>query len=123
PSAAMGTFDFARLAELARSGQLSSAVFAKLGSTAWTKDGLMLIVFFGVFLGFAVKVPLVPFHTWLPAAYAEAPASVSMVLTGTLSKMGVYGFVRILMPIFPEQIRQMLTPLLWISAATIVLSA
>ena len=120
---ATGTFDFIRLSELARSGELSSAVFTKLGWSHWTKEGLMLLVFSGAFLGFAVKVPLVPFHTWLPLTYAEAPSSVSMVLTGTMSKMGVYGFLRILMPIFPEQMRTVLTPLLWMAAATIVLSA
>ena len=87
----------------------------------WKNIGL--IIFFGAFLGFAVKVPLIPFHTWLPAAYSEAPSPVTMLLTGVMSKMGVYGFLRILLPIFPEQIRQVLTPLLWLAVATIVLSA
>ena len=49
----------------------------------------------GVLAGFAVKVPLMPFHTWLPAAYAEAPSPVTMLLTGAMSKMGVYGLLRI----------------------------
>jgi NADH-quinone oxidoreductase subunit M len=70
-----------------------------------------------------VKVPLIPFHTWLPAAYAEAPSPVTMLLTGVMSKMGVYGFLRILLPIFPDQIRQVLSLLLWLAVATIVLSA
>ena len=87
----------------------------------WKNIGL--IVFFGAFLGFAVKVPVVPFHTWLPAAYSEAPSAVTMLLTGVMSKMGVYGFLRILLPIFPEQIRQVLPLLLWLAVATIVLSA
>jgi NADH-quinone oxidoreductase subunit M len=52
-----------------------------------------------------VKVPLFPFHTWLPDAYQTAPTGVSMVLTGVLSKMGVYGFVRLLLPLFPNQIK------------------
>jgi NADH-quinone oxidoreductase subunit M len=82
-----------------------------------------MVVFFGAFLGFAVKVPVVPFHTWLPSAYAEAPGPVTMLLTGVMSKMGVYGFLRILLPIFPEQVRQVLTPLLWLAVLTIVLSA
>jgi NADH-quinone oxidoreductase subunit M len=68
-------------------------------------------------------VPVVPFHTWLPAAYSEAPSAVTMLLTGVMSKMGVYGFLRILLPIFPDQMRQVLTPLLWLAVATIVLSA
>jgi NADH-quinone oxidoreductase subunit M len=70
-----------------------------------------------------VKVPLIPFHTWLPLAYAEAPATTSMVLTGVMSKMGVYGFLRVLLPIFPEQMRAILTPLLWLAVATIIFSA
>ena len=52
-----------------------------------------------------MKVPLFPFHTWLPDAYEAAPTGVSMVLTGVLSKMGVYGFVRLLLPLFPNEIR------------------
>ena len=76
-----------------------------------------------MFLGFAVKVPLIPFHTWLPAAYSEAPSGVTAILTGAMSKMGVYGFLRILLPIFAPQIHKLQTPLLWISIATIVLSA
>jgi NADH-quinone oxidoreductase subunit M len=70
-----------------------------------------------------VKVPLMPFHTWLPLAYAEAPSPVTMLLTGLMSKMGVYGFLRILLPIFPEQMRWMLTPLLWLAVITIVVTA
>lgn len=105
---ATGTFDFIELAKPSHSAALAS---------------LPLIVFLGVFLGFAVKVPLVPFHTWLPLAYTEAPTGVSMVLTGVMSKMGVYGFIRILMPLFPTQMRAMLTPLLWLAVATIALSA
>jgi NADH-quinone oxidoreductase subunit M len=81
------------------------------------------VVFGGVLLGFAVKVPLMPFHTWLPSAYAEAPSAVTMLLTGVMSKMGVYGFVRILLPIFPQQINLILTPLLWLAVITIVFSA
>src|SRR5213075_150929 len=78
---AKGTFDFATLADAARSGPLLN------GKLGW-------IAFAGIFLGLAVKVPLFPFHTWLPDAYETAPTGVSMVLTGVLSKMGVYGFIR-----------------------------
>jgi NADH-quinone oxidoreductase subunit M len=115
---ATGSFDFIELAGMAKSGVLITKLQAAFG---WKNIGL--IIFFGAFLGFAVKVPLIPFHTWLPAAYAEAPSPVTMLLTGVMSKMGVYGFLRILLPIFPEQIRQVLTPLLWLAVATIVLSA
>src|SRR5947207_10056538 len=66
---------------------------------------LHLLAFAGIFLGLSVKVPLFPFHTWLPDAYQTAPTGVSMVLTGVLSKMGVYGFVRLLLPLFPNEIK------------------
>jgi NADH-quinone oxidoreductase subunit M len=115
---ATGSFDFIELAAMAKSGVLITKLQAAFG---WKNIGL--IVFFGAFLGFAVKVPVIPFHTWLPAAYSEAPSAVTMLLTGVMSKMGVYGFLRILLPIFPDQIRVVLTPLLWLAVATIVLSA
>src|SRR5436309_5282364 len=86
-----GTFDFAALASFVKNGLLS-------GKTAW-------LAFGGIFIGLAVKVPLFPFHTWLPDAYQTAPTGVSMVLTGVLSKMGVYGFVRLLLPLFPHEIK------------------
>ncbi len=82
-----------------------------------------LIIFAGAFLGFAVKVPLIPFHTWLPSAYAEAPTGTTILLTGAMSKMGLYGFLRILLPIFGAEMQMVLTPLLWLAVATIVLSA
>ena len=86
-----GTFDFTALADLGKYGLLS-------GKVAW-------LAFAGIFMGLAVKVPLFPFHTWLPDAYQTAPTGVSMVLTGVLSKMGVYGFVRLLLPLFPNEIK------------------
>ncbi len=117
-----GTFDFARLSGLARDGQLVPAL-ANLAWHRFTPEQIALLIFGGVFLGFAVKVPLIPFHTWLPPAYAEAPTGATMLLTGAMSKMGVYGFLRIVLPIFPLQIRSMLTPLLWLAVSTVVLSA
>ncbi len=120
---ATGTFDFIQLAEKGRAGELASLFSVKLGWYALSTRTLALVIFGGVFLGFAVKVPLMPFHTWLPAAYAEAPTGVAMVLTGVMSKMGVYGFLRILLPIFPDQMRWVLTPLLWLAVATIMMSA
>jgi|ERR1051326_1314246 NADH-quinone oxidoreductase subunit M len=86
-----GTFDFAALADLGKHSLLS-------GNAVW-------VAFAGIFIGLAVKVPLFPLHTWLPDAYETAPTGVSMVLTGLLSKMGVYGFVRLLLPLFPNQMK------------------
>src|SRR5205814_5203705 len=120
---AAGTFDFIRLGELGRTGELASALSVKLGWYDLTAKFLALVIFAGAFLGFAVKVPLIPFHTWLPSAYAEAPTGTTMLLTGVMSKMGVYGLLRILLPIFPEQVRAILTPLLWLAVITIIFSA
>ncbi|MBU6400984.1 MAG: NADH-quinone oxidoreductase subunit M [Verrucomicrobia bacterium] len=120
---ATGTFDFIKLAELGRTGQLASALSAKLGWYNLTAHQLSVVIFSGVLLGFAVKVPLMPFHTWLPVTYAEAPTGTTMLLTGVMSKMGVYGLLRILLPLFPQQMRMVLTPLLWLAVITIVFSA
>jgi NADH-quinone oxidoreductase subunit M len=117
------TFDFTTLAALAQNGQLMPAVVEKLAWNRFTPDHLALLIFAGAFLGFAVKVPLIPFHTWLPDAYAEAPTGTTILLTGAMSKMGLYGFLRILLPIFYPQMRMVLTPLLWLAVATIVFSA
>ena len=119
-----GSFDLIALAEKGRSGELVSLFNVRIaGWYGLSSRALALVIFGGALLGFAVKVPLWPFHTWLPATYAEAPTGVSMVLTGVMSKMGVYGFLRILLPIFPDQMRWVLTPLLWLAVATIVASA
>jgi NADH-quinone oxidoreductase subunit M len=118
-----GKFDFTELAEMGRTGTLTSALSAELGWRALNSRPLSLIIFTGAFLGFAVKVPLFPFHTWLPPAYAEAPTGTTMLLTGVMSKMGVYGFLRILLPLFPEQMHWILTPLLWLAVISIVFSS
>jgi NADH-quinone oxidoreductase subunit M len=124
---ATGKFDFVELAEMGRNGSLTVALSDKLGwklfGFEFTSNVMPQLIFLGVLLGFAVKVPLMPFHTWLPATYAEAPSPVTMLLTGVMSKMGVYGFLRILLPIFPQQINWVLTPLLWLAVITIVFSA
>jgi NADH-quinone oxidoreductase subunit M len=120
---ATGTFDLIALAEKGRTGELASAMLVKLGWYGLTGKQLSVIIFLLAFLGFAVKTPLMPFHSWLPATYTEAPTPVTMLLTGLMSKLGVYGFLRLLLPVFPEAMRAVLTPLLWFAVATIVLSA
>jgi NADH-quinone oxidoreductase subunit M len=104
-----GTFDFAQLAVLGKSGSIA-------GNLTW-------LVFAGIFFGLAVKVPLFPFHTWLPDAYQSAPTGVSMVLTGVLSKMGIYGFVRLLLPLFPTQLRILSPWLLSLAVCSIIFAS
>lgn len=64
--------------------------------------GIQLVLFMAFALSFAVKVPLFPFHTWLPDAHTEAPAAGSVILAGVLLKMGTYGFLRFNLPLFPH---------------------
>jgi NADH-quinone oxidoreductase subunit M len=116
-------FDFIDLAAMAHNGQLMPAVIAKMAWHRFTPAHLALLLLAGPFLGFAVKVPLFPFHTWLPSAYCEAPTGTTILLTGAMSKMGIYGILRILLPIFGAQMQIVLTPLLWLAVATVVFSA
>jgi NADH-quinone oxidoreductase subunit M len=114
--ASTGTLNFVELAQLAADGTLAQNL-AQVGG--WWPQA----VFLGVLLGLAVKVPLWPFHTWLPPAYAEAPTGVSMFLTGVMSKMGVYGFLRILWPIFPGPLHDAAPVLIWMALGGVVLGA
>jgi NADH-quinone oxidoreductase subunit M len=116
-------FDFIQLASMGHDGSLITALSETLGWRDLTTRRLALVIFAGIFLGFAVKVPLVPFHTWLPSAYAEAPTGTTMLLTGLMSKMGLYGFLRVLVPLFPQEVRWASTGLLWLAVITIIFSA
>ena len=64
--------------------------------------GTQLLIFGGMFLGFGIKVPMFPFHTWLPDAHTEAPTQGSVILAAVLLKLGTYGFIRIAIPMLPE---------------------
>lgn len=97
-----GTFDIAMLAEYTYSEN----------SQFW--------IFLALFLGFAIKLPMLPFHTWLPDAHSEAPTAGSVLLAGVLLKMGGYGFVRFCLPIFPEVAHSFAPIVLWISVAGIL---
>jgi NADH-quinone oxidoreductase subunit M len=88
-----GSFDFVAIQTGIRGGQVEGF----LGAAPW--------LFLGFFVAFAVKVPLVPVHTWLPDAHVEAPTAGSVLLAGVLLKMGTYGMLRVNLGLFPEQSR------------------
>ncbi|MBI3734883.1 MAG: NADH-quinone oxidoreductase subunit M, partial [Chloroflexi bacterium] len=85
---ATGTFDITALPE----------AFRKANVADWQRS----LMFWGIFAAFAIKVPMWPFHTWLPDAHTAAPTAGSVILAGVLLKLGGYGFIRVLLPIFPD---------------------
>src|SRR5579863_8181957 len=89
--ARVGSFDFVTIQNAIRNGRVTDFSSASL----W--------LFLGFFIAFAVKVPLFPFHTWLPDAHVEAPTAGSVLLAGVLLKMGTYGMLRFNLGLFPEQ--------------------
>ncbi|MGL4648675.1 MAG: complex I subunit 4 family protein [Caldilineaceae bacterium] len=81
------------------------------------------LAFWGFFLGFAFKVPAFPFHTWLPDAHTEAPTAGSVILAGVLLKLGAYGFLRIVLPVYPTASYFWAIPLVAIGVIAIVYGA
>ena len=79
--------------------------------------GLQIALFLAFGLSFAIKVPMFPFHTWLPDAHVQAPAAGSVILAAVLLKMGTYGFYRFAMPLFPDAARELLP---WIAGLAVV---
>jgi NADH-quinone oxidoreductase subunit M len=77
-------------------------------------------IFLALFLGFAIKLPMLPFHTWLPDAHSEAPTAGSVLLAGVLLKMGGYGLIRFCLPIFPEMAHSFAPVVLWLSVTAIL---
>jgi len=80
-------------------------------------------LFWSFFLGFAIKVPMFPFHTWLPYAHGQAPTVGSVILAAVLLKMGTYGFVRFSLPMFPDASVMYITPVAVLSLIMIVYTA
>lgn len=96
---------------------------AELRSRSQLPLGFQLWVFWALFAGFAVKVPIVPLHTWLPLAHVEAPTAGSVLLAGILLKVGGYGFLRFVVPMVPDALERVAPWLLGLSAVGIVYGA
>ena len=84
----VGAFDFELLRDYAQ--------------TTGFADGLQIAAFLAFFLAFAIKVPMFPFHTWLPDAHTEAPTAGSVILAAVMLKLGAYGFIRFALPLYPD---------------------
>ena len=83
-------------------------------------EDVQIWIFAFLFLGFAIKLPMVPFHSWLPDAHSEAPTAGSVILAGVLLKMGGYGFIRICLPTLPDAAEAFAPYILWLSIVAII---
>jgi NADH-quinone oxidoreductase subunit M len=86
-------------------------------------SGLQVFAFLAFFLAFAIKVPMFPFHTWLPDAHVEAPTAGSVILAAIMLKLGAYGFIRFALPLFPEAAHTFAVPIIALSLVAIIYGA
>jgi NADH-quinone oxidoreductase subunit M len=119
-----GSFDMIALREMAASGELIRALGGAVNGTGAAGFNTPAFwIFAGLFLGFAVKVPIWPLHTWLPDAHVEAPTAGSVLLAGIMLKMGTYGFLRIAIPILPQAFKTWQLPLGILAVISIIYGA
>ncbi len=96
---------------------------AALAASPIQPVGWQLVIFLGLFAGFAIKVPLFPFHTWLPLAHVQAPTAGSVILAGILLKIGTYGFVRFNIAMLPDATAMLMPAMLWLAVLGIIYGA
>jgi NADH-quinone oxidoreductase subunit M len=111
----LGTFDM--LAAMERWPLVSGTIFGVPAAT------VRAIAFWAFTLAFAIKVPIWPFHTWLPDAHTEAPTAGSMILAGVLLKLGAYGFLRLVLPLYPAESAQFASVLAILGLLAIIMGA
>lgn len=112
----MGTFDIPTLMDI-----WVNTTSGTLAGTGLDVELVKAVAYWAFFIAFAIKVPIWPFHTWLPDAHTQAPTAGSMILAGVLLKLGAYGFIRLVIPLFPQQAHQTAVVLAWLGAISIVL--
>ena len=105
----VGAFDYERLQQFAAEGGFGG--------------NFQLLAFGALFLAFAIKVPMFPFHTWLPDAHTEAPTAGSVILAGVLLKLGCYGLIRFAVPLYPHAAHTFAWPIIVLSIVAIVYGA
>ena len=105
----VGAFDFETLRTFASTGGFSTE--------------LQMLAFVAFFLAFAIKVPMFPFHTWLPDAHVEAPTAGSVILAGVLLKLGGYGFIRFALPLYPDAAQTFAPAIIVLSLIAIIYGA
>jgi len=91
--------------------------------TSGFADGLQVAAFLAFFLAFAIKVPMFPFHTWLPDAHTEAPTAGSVILAAVMLKLGAYGFIRFALPLFPDAAQTFAPAIIVLSLIAIIYGA
>jgi len=104
-----GAFDYEKLQAFAAAGSFG--------------QNFQLLAFLALFLAFAIKVPMFPFHTWLPDAHTEAPTAGSVILAGVLLKLGAYGLIRFAVPLYPYAAHTFAWPIIVLSVIAIVYGA
>jgi len=104
-------------------GSLSMVDIAQSGIASFTAVIPVVAIFFLLLIGFAVKLPVFPLHTWLPDAHTDAPTAVSVVLAGALLKMGGYGMIRLCVTIFPQVAHQYAPLLVTLAVISILYGA